>query len=104
MGYVCILFVLSLTISTVGGLRCFACISGDYLSCFKPVECPSSMDRCFTTGLGDTLIKGCQFSSLCALPGTGCCQGDLCNFANSSNSIGSSFILLLLSTAALYFL
>ncbi|XP_056447964.1 uncharacterized protein si:dkey-102g19.3 [Gadus chalcogrammus] len=104
MGYVCILFVLSLTISTAGGIKCYSCITEDPLSCLKTEECPT-MDRCYSldlTGLGGGFIKGCQLSVACAQgPVAACCEGDLCNLGNASRS---SFILLLLSTAALYFL
>ncbi|XP_030213528.1 ly6/PLAUR domain-containing protein 6-like [Gadus morhua] len=105
MGYVCILFVLSLTISTAGGIKCYSCVlTEDPLSCLKTEECPS-MDRCYSldlTGHGGGLTKGCLPSVACALGPVGaCCEGDLCNLGNAT---GSSFILLLLSTAALYFL
>ncbi|CAL8250917.1 unnamed protein product [Boreogadus saida] len=64
MGYVCNLFVLSLTISTVGGIKCYSCVAEDPLSCLETMECLIPMDRCFavSTGLGGGVIKGCQVS------------------------------------------
>uniref|UniRef100_A0A8C5BJ10 UPAR/Ly6 domain-containing protein n=1 Tax=Gadus morhua TaxID=8049 RepID=A0A8C5BJ10_GADMO len=89
---------LTMCFCVAGGIKCYSCVlTEDPLSCLKTEECPS-MDRCYRGGL----TKGCLPSVACALGPVGaCCEGDLCNLGNAT---GSSFILLLLSTAALYFL
>ncbi|CAL8250925.1 unnamed protein product [Boreogadus saida] len=104
MGFVCVFFVLSLTISTVGGLSCYSCAAKPLSSkdCLEKVDCASNMDHCYSQKSDGYATKGCLSSALCLTGATqGCCSSDLCN---NAKNIGSSFILLLLSTAALYFL
>ncbi|KAK0135428.1 hypothetical protein N1851_028720 [Merluccius polli] len=107
--------VLCLTISTVWGLTCYECVVSTE-PCSTVSTCETvpliPLDRCFSLIARDRLAightgqipgltaKGCISSSLCISPIT-CCEGDLCN---NAKYIGPSFFLMVLSSAALYFL
>ncbi|XP_029916446.1 lymphocyte antigen 6H-like [Myripristis murdjan] len=91
------LAVLLLTLSTAAGLRCYTCTAADPRSCTDSKSCPVVFNRCFSMKIDgyNMVTKGCQTSMLC-VGAVDCCEGDLCN---SASHAGSSFILLMVSSA-----
>ncbi|KAK2872336.1 hypothetical protein QQF64_018073 [Cirrhinus molitorella] len=85
--------------STPNGKSCYYC---DGQSCSKTVSCSGSEDRCFNAtvviGLQSQVLKGCVSKSFCdattLIPSVGkvsCCEGNLCNGAQS---VTQSFLFL----------
>ncbi|XP_024130462.1 prostate stem cell antigen-like [Oryzias melastigma] len=91
------LLILLIALSAALGLRCYSCTAADPKSCTDSKACASLFNRCYTVRVGsfDMVTKGCQTSALCGGP-VSCCEGDLCN---SSAQPGSSFILMVLTSA-----
>ncbi|KAK2872337.1 hypothetical protein Q8A67_022234 [Cirrhinus molitorella] len=84
---------------TPNGKMCYYC---DGQSCSNTVSCSGSEDRCFnaTASMGgqSTVVKGCASKSICDTPNliptvgeVSCCEGNLCN---SAQSVTRSFLLL----------
>ncbi|KAK2872356.1 hypothetical protein QQF64_018046 [Cirrhinus molitorella] len=80
------------------GKKCYSC---DEKSCSNILSCSGSEDRCFTaTGGfgGQSTVKGCVSKSICDsqasvkdVQGASCCEGNLCN---SAQSVTQSFLFL----------
>uniref|UniRef100_A0A3B3CGN3 UPAR/Ly6 domain-containing protein n=1 Tax=Oryzias melastigma TaxID=30732 RepID=A0A3B3CGN3_ORYME len=84
--------ILFLTFSAACGLRCYTCTAAEPKSCTDTKACSVLFNRCY-----DMVTKGCQSSALC-YGAMSCCEGDLCN---SSAQLGSSFLLIMLTSAIL---
>ncbi|XP_056138735.1 CD59 glycoprotein-like [Lampris incognitus] len=94
------LILLVITISTVGGLRCYTCTVTEARSCTDTKSCAVIFDRCFShriDGYG-VVTKGCQSQLLCG-GAMACCEGDLCNKAQNTGPSVLLLLLLLLSSA-----
>uniref|UniRef100_A0A8C2AGD3 UPAR/Ly6 domain-containing protein n=1 Tax=Cyprinus carpio TaxID=7962 RepID=A0A8C2AGD3_CYPCA len=81
------------------GKKCYSC---DGNTCSNTVSCSGTEDRCFnatvTVGVQSQVFKGCVSKSLCdattlipTLGSVSCCEGNLCNGAQS---ITQSFLFL----------
>ncbi|XP_024131722.1 prostate stem cell antigen [Oryzias melastigma] len=92
------LLILFLTLSAACGLRCYSCTAVKSKSCTDTEACPALLNRCYSLKVDgvDIVTKGCQTSLMCVDP-ISCCEGDLCN---SSARPGSSFLLMMLTSAA----
>ncbi|KAF4098901.1 urokinase plasminogen activator surface receptor-like [Onychostoma macrolepis] len=95
--------------NVLNGKTCYSC---DEKSCSNILRCSGSEDRCFkatgTIGGQSTVIKGCVSKSICDaetsvrdVQGTSCCEGNLCNgaqsvtqSANGAQSVTQSFLFL----------
>ncbi|XP_056100973.1 phospholipase A2 inhibitor and Ly6/PLAUR domain-containing protein-like [Rhinichthys klamathensis goyatoka] len=76
--------------NTPNGKQCFSC---DEKSCSNTLSCSGTEDRCFkatgTFGGQSLVIKGCVSKSICDassvsnVEGVSCCEGNLCNGAQS---------------------
>uniref|UniRef100_A0A667WVM6 UPAR/Ly6 domain-containing protein n=1 Tax=Myripristis murdjan TaxID=586833 RepID=A0A667WVM6_9TELE len=71
------------------GLRCYTCTAADPRSCTDSKSCPVVFNRCFSMKIDGKLCMLC-------VGAVDCCEGDLCN---SASHAGSSFILLMVSSA-----
>ncbi|XP_058492614.1 lymphocyte antigen 6S-like [Solea solea] len=93
----CGALILFMTVSTVGGLRCYTCTAADPKSCTDTKSCPVIFNRCFSLKLEglDMITKGCQTSVACGGPIV-CCEGNLCN---KTIVAAPSVILVLVSSA-----
>ncbi|XP_067232160.1 urokinase plasminogen activator surface receptor-like [Chanodichthys erythropterus] len=87
------------------GKKCYSC---DGKSCSNTLNCSGTEDRCVkaTVTSGGHVVKGCASKSICDLahvPGfknVSCCEGNLCNGAQS---VSQSFLFLCCSLLS-YFL
>ncbi|TNN47377.1 hypothetical protein EYF80_042429 [Liparis tanakae] len=74
-----------MTLSGVGGLKCFTCWSANPGSCTVVWNCPKHYDRCSASFDAENMItKECMRSDACNdvdSLGVRCCAGDLCNGA-----------------------
>ncbi|RVE68009.1 hypothetical protein OJAV_G00087370 [Oryzias javanicus] len=93
------LLILVLTLSAACGLRCYTCTAAEPKSCTDTKACSVVFNRCFLLRVEgyDMVTKGCQSSAFC-VGAMSCCEGDLCN---SSAQLGSSFLLIMLTSAIL---
>ncbi|XP_016118667.1 urokinase plasminogen activator surface receptor-like [Sinocyclocheilus grahami] len=85
--------------SAPNGKTCYSC---DEKSCSNILSCSGSEDRCFkatgTIGGQSTVVKGCLSKSICDaetsvrdVQSASCCEGNLCN---SAESVTQSFLFL----------
>uniref|UniRef100_A0A672KYA0 Urokinase plasminogen activator surface receptor-like n=2 Tax=Sinocyclocheilus grahami TaxID=75366 RepID=A0A672KYA0_SINGR len=85
--------------SASNGMKCYSC---DGQSCLKILSCTGGEDRCVkaTGNFGDQsiVVKGCVSKSICdaaasvgEVQGISCCEGNLCN---SAESVTQSFLFL----------
>ncbi|KAG7490283.1 hypothetical protein JOB18_032061 [Solea senegalensis] len=93
----CGALILFMTVSTVGGLRCYTCTASDPKSCTDTTSCSVIFNRCFSLKLKgyNIITKGCQTSVACG-GAIACCEGNLCN---KTIVTAPSVILVLVSSA-----
>ncbi|XP_059363306.1 urokinase plasminogen activator surface receptor-like [Carassius carassius] len=96
--------------SVPNGKTCYSC---DEKSCSNILNCSGSEDRCFkaTTSVGgqSIVVKGCVSKSICDaetsvrdVQGFSCCEGNLCNGAQSVSQSFMFFCCSLLSFILLH--
>ncbi|XP_051734815.1 urokinase plasminogen activator surface receptor-like [Ctenopharyngodon idella] len=99
--------------NTPNGKKCYSCNGLTIQNCTNVLSCSETEDRCFKAGTGvnqTDVVKGCASKSVCdAAPAAEasfnignftCCEGNLCN---SAQSVSQSFLFLCCSLLS-YFL